>query len=190
MATAVLTNNRLGFGVGLSPWPEDYEITGQAWKRRGKRMDEMIEVIRGLTTGDYFEFHGEFYDIPSIKMCPAPSAPVPILIGGHSEAALKRAARVGDGWMHAGGDTDELARMIARLNELRAQYGREREPFEIHVISLDAFNVDGIQQLEDLGVTDAIVGFRDAYGKAQDTETLEDKVRNLELFAEHVMSKA
>jgi alkanesulfonate monooxygenase SsuD/methylene tetrahydromethanopterin reductase-like flavin-dependent oxidoreductase (luciferase family) len=90
---AALFDNRLGLGVGTSPWPEDYELMGVPFAMRGKRMDECIEIIKGLTTGEYFEFHGEFYDIPKTKMTPAPTKPVPILVGGHAEAALKRAAR-------------------------------------------------------------------------------------------------
>ena len=74
---AALFGNRLGLGVGTSPWPEDYEIMGVPFAKRGKRMDECIDVIRGLTTGDYFEYHGEFYDIPKIKMTPAPTKPMP-----------------------------------------------------------------------------------------------------------------
>ena len=99
-SVAVITNNRFGFGIGLSPWPEDFRVCGQDWHSRGKRMDEMIEIIRGFTKGGYFEFHGEFYDIERIKMAPVPSEPIPILIGGHSDPALRRAARTGDGWMH------------------------------------------------------------------------------------------
>ena len=65
-------------------------------------MDEQIEILRGLMGGNYFGFQGEFYDIPEIKLCPVPSKPVPILIGGHSNLALKRAAKIGDGWISAG----------------------------------------------------------------------------------------
>ena len=83
---AAVFGNRLGLGVGTSPWPEDYELLGVPFAKRGKRMDECIEIIKGLTSGDYFEFHGEFYDIPKTKMTPAPSQPIPILIGGHAEA--------------------------------------------------------------------------------------------------------
>ncbi len=184
---AVLTDNRFGFGVGLSPWPEDFRVTGSAWKARGKRMDEMIEIIRGLTTGRFFEFHGEYYDLESIKMCPAPSQPIPILIGGHAEPALERAARLGDGWMHAGGDGVELERLIKRLGELRVEYGTDKKPFEVHVISMDAYTPDGIHRLEDLGVTDAIVGFRNAYEK--DTMAVEQKIEALERFAEQVIAK-
>ena len=100
---AALFDNRLGLGVGTSPWPEDYELMGVPFAKRGKRMDECIDIIRGLTTGEYFEYHGEFYDIPKTKMTPAPTKPIPILVGGHADAALRRAAR-SDGWMHAGGD--------------------------------------------------------------------------------------
>ena len=187
-SVAVITQNRFGFGVGLSPWPEDFRVTGTDWRQRGKRMDEMIEIIRGLMTGGFYEFHGQFYDLESIKICPVPTRPLPILIGGHSEAALKRAARIGDGWMHAGGDAKELEAYIARLGELRREYGREREPFEIHVISLDAYTLDGIKRLEDLGVTDCIVGFRNAY--LTDSVPLQQKLDSIRQFGDNIIAKA
>ena len=189
-SVAVLTGNRLGLGVGVSPWPEDFQVSGQDWKSRGKRMDEMIEIIRGLATGEFYAFRGEHYEIESIQMCPVPTQPIPILIGGHSEPALRRAARLGDGWMHAGGDPDELKGLLTRLRELRAQYGRDKEPFELHVISMDAFSLDGIHRLEDFGVTDAIVGFRDAYSVGSDTGTLDQKIDQLQRFADDVIAKA
>jgi probable F420-dependent oxidoreductase len=187
-SVAVLTNNRFGFGVGLSPWPEDYRICGQAWEARGPRMDEMIAILRGLTKGGFFEFHGKHYDLPAVKICPVPTQPIPILIGGHAEPALRRAARIGDGWMHAGGDAAAMHGYLRRLNELRREYGRERAPFEVHVIAMDAFTLDGVRRLQDLGVTDAIVGFRNAYEK--DTQSLAQKKEALSRFADAVISKA
>ena len=71
--------------------------------------------------------------------------------------------------------------------ELRKEYGREKEPFEIHVISMDAYNPDGIKRLEDLGVTDAIVGFRNAY--EPDTVPLQQKIDTLKGFADSVIAK-
>jgi probable F420-dependent oxidoreductase len=184
---AALIGNRLCLGVGISPWPEDFEIMGVPFAKRGKRMDECIEIVKGLITGDYFEFHGEFYDIPKIKMTPAPTEPIPILIGGHADAALRRAARC-DGWMHGGGDPDELDRLLKRLNQFRDEEGKTG-PFEIHVISGDAFTVDGIKRLEDKGVTDVIVGFRMPYIVGPDPEPLDAKIGHLESFAERVIAK-
>jgi probable F420-dependent oxidoreductase len=188
-SVAVLTHNRLGFGVGLSPWPEDYAACGVAWEGRGRRLDEMIEIVRGLCSGGYYEHHGEFYDIPSVKICPTPTQPIPILIGGHSEPALRRAAKCADGWMHAGGgQAQDLDAALARLATLRREAGRESQPFEVHVISLDAYSLDGIKRLEDRGVTDAIVGFRNAYEK--DTQTLQQKIDALRRYADGVIAKA
>lgn len=185
---AALTGNRLGLGVGTSPWPEDYELMGVPFAKRGKRIDECIEIVQGLTTGEYFEFHGEFYDIPKTKMSPAPTEPIPILVGGHADAALRRAARL-DGWMHGGGtDPEELDRLIARVKQFREESGKTG-PFQIHVISMDAYTPDGIKRLEDKGVTDVIVGFRMPYIKGPDTEPLESKIRHLERYADKVMSK-
>jgi probable F420-dependent oxidoreductase len=187
-SVAVMTGNRLTLGVGLSPWPEDYRVTGTEWRRRGKRLDEMIEILRGLGSGEFFEYSGEFYQIPAIKLCPVPSEPLPILIGGHADAALRRAATVGDGWMHGGGIHEKLDDLLAKLARFRAEAGREREPFQIHVISMDAYTPDGVKRLEDQGVTDAIVGFRNAY--EPDRTPLQQKLDALRGYADKVIAKA
>jgi probable F420-dependent oxidoreductase len=187
MSLAVMTKNRFGFGIGISPWPEDFRICQQAWQGRGQRMNEMIEILRGLETGEFFGYKGEFFQLERIKMSPAPTERIPILLGGHADVALRRAARVGDGWMHAGGDADQLSGLIKRINELRQEYGREHLPFEFHVISLDGFSVDGVKRLEDQGVTDVIVGFRDLY--ARDSMDVDQKVAAVEAFANRVIDK-
>ena len=187
-SVAVLTQNRFGFGMGLSPWPEDFEVTGTEWATRGARMDEMIEIMRGLSRGGYFAYAGKYYQLPSVKLSPVPTRPIPFLIGGHAEPALRRAARLGDGWMHAGGDADTLTRLLARLRALRREYGREREPFEVHAISMDAYTPSGVRRLEDQGVTDVIVGFRNVYAK--DTQTLQEKLDALRGYAERVIARA
>ncbi|GAB2623855.1 LLM class flavin-dependent oxidoreductase [Nocardioides ginkgobilobae] len=186
---AHLSGGRLGLGVGLSPWPEDFEALGVPWEKRGKRMDECMDILKGLTTGEYFSYSGEFYEIESLKQCPAAPAPIPLLVGGHVDAALRRAVRKGNGWMHAGGDGEELDRLLVRLKEIREEEGDTRDDFEVHVISFDAYSVDGIKRLEDKGVTDCIVGFRVPYIKGPDTEPLETKIRNLEQYAENVIAK-
>jgi probable F420-dependent oxidoreductase len=188
-SVAALTGNRLTLGVGISPWPEDFEIMGVPFAKRGKRMDECMDIVRGLTAGDYFEYHGEFYDIPAIKICPTPSEPIPLLVGGHADAALRRAVVRGDGWMHGGGTTEELDALLAKIADIRRAEGLQDKPFQVHVISLEAYTLDGIKRLEDRGVTDVIVGFRVPYIVGPDTEPLERKIENLNRYADSVISR-
>jgi probable F420-dependent oxidoreductase len=188
-SVAVLTGNRLVLGVGTSPWQEDYTVLDVPFQRRGQRMDEEITVIRGLSAGGYFEHHGEVFDLPAVKISPVPTEPIPILLGGHGEAALRRAARVGDGWLHGGGDPGDLPGLLARLGELRRQEGTEHRPFEVHVISVDGFSVDGVRRLEDLGVTDVIIGFRWPYHVGPDPEPLAEKLASLRKFADRVIAR-
>jgi probable F420-dependent oxidoreductase len=188
-STAVLTGGRLVLGVGSSPWREDYEVLGVPWERRGRRMDEALAVVRGLSAGGYFEHHGEIFDFPAVKMAPVPGEPLPILIGGHGDAALRRAARVGDGWLLGGGDPADLPGLLARLAELRRAEGTANRPFEVHVISMEAYSVDGVRRLEDQGVTDVIVGFRWPYQTGPDREPLTDKIAHLRRYADEVIAK-
>ncbi|HLJ98522.1 MAG TPA: LLM class flavin-dependent oxidoreductase [Streptosporangiaceae bacterium] len=188
-SVAVLTGNRLLLGVGSSPWREDYDILAPGrWAARGKAMDESVAILRGLASGGYFEFHGATYDLPPVKMAPVPSEPIPVLVGGHSEAALRRAARIGDGWLHGGGDPAGLPGLLASLDRFRREAGRASDPFQVHVISLDAYSIDGVKRLEDQGVTDVIVGFRWPYQTGPDTEPLQDKLDNLRRYADKILA--
>ena len=189
-STAVLTGGRLVLGVGTSPWREDYEVLGVPWERRGKRMDEQLDILRGLSSGGYFDYHGEIFDIPAIKLAPVPSAPVPILIGGHGEAALRRAASCGDGWLHGGGNPADLPGLLTRLAELREQSGTADRPFEVHVIAADAYSADGVRRLADQGVTDVIVGFRWPYHTGPDTQELQPKLDALRRYADDIIAKS
>ncbi len=188
---AVMTGDRFVLGVGSSPWPDDYEIVGLPWAARGRRFDECIEVIRGLAAGGYFEYHGEFYDFPAIKMLPVPERTLPILVGGHAEVNLRRAARLADGWMGAGGMYEDLVPMVEHLNNFRREFGREREPFAIYATSAESFTADGIQRLEDLGVTHTAGGFGrfNPYGLETDPESLQEKIDNFNRYADDVIAK-
>ncbi|HEY3139711.1 MAG TPA: TIGR03619 family F420-dependent LLM class oxidoreductase [Acidimicrobiales bacterium] len=187
-SAAVLTGNRLALGVGVSPWLEDYTMTDTPWEGRGQRMDEAIAILQGLMAGGFHEHAGKTFDLPGIKMAPVPDQPVPILVGGHSDAALRRAARL-DGWMHGGGDPADLPRLLDRLRTFRAAEGREAAPFEVHAISLDAYTPDGVQRLEEQGVTDVVVGFRWPYTIGPDTQPLQEKLDLLRGYADDVIAK-
>lgn len=188
-SVAVLTNNRFDFGVGISPWPDDFAACQIPWEKRGKRMDEMIDILKGLMTGEYFSYEGEIFQIDSIKLCPAPSEPVPILIGGHAKPALRRAARVADGFIHVGGSLEEVAAVIGQIDEFRKEYGRDHLPFNYQAISLEALTVDGVRSFEDLGVQEMLVAFRSIYDGQPDSLTLEQKIGQIHEFADTVIHK-
>lgn len=156
-SVANLTGNRFGFGVGIGWAPEEFEWCGVPYAKRGKRVDEMIDVIKLVLGGGMVEFHGDFYDFDRLQMSPAPSEPVPFYVGGHTDVALKRAARVGDGWTSAMMTGAELAETIGRIEALRAEYGRVDGPFEYQAVCIDKFGVDGHRELAEAGVTDNIV---------------------------------
>lgn len=188
-SAAVLSNNRVGLGVGLSWIPEEFEWLGTSYETRGRRADEAIEIIVALLRGGMVEHHGEHYDFGRLQMSPAPSARVPIYVGGHSEPALRRAARLGDGWCSAFSTEEETKRFAARLRELRAEYGREKEPFEIQAVCPDVFDIDGYRRLEAAGVTDLITQPWYLYG-AGPMATLEEKKDGIKRFADEVFPRS
>ena len=156
-SVANLTNNRFGFGIGIGWAPEEFEWCGVPYAKRGKRVDEMIEVIKLVLAGGMVEFHGDFYDFEKLQMSPAPSKPVPFYVGGHTDVALQRAARIGDGWTSAMLTCDQLAEIIGKLKALLDERGRADDPFEFQAVCIDKFDVDGHRELVEAGVTDNIV---------------------------------
>jgi probable F420-dependent oxidoreductase len=150
---AYLSENRILLGVGVGWMKEEFELTGQNFHDRGKRMDEMIAVMRKFWTGDMVEHHGQFFDFPPMQMSPAPTAPIPIVIGGHSDAALRRAAR-NDGWFGADAyQPDELLPLLDKLAAYRRAEGTERAPFEVFVGLGVPPTVDLLRRLRDKGAT-------------------------------------
>ncbi|MFI5495191.1 TIGR03619 family F420-dependent LLM class oxidoreductase [Actinoplanes sp. NPDC051859] len=156
-SVAALTGNRFGLGVGLGWNPEEAQWCGTPFAERAGRSDEAIEVLRLILGGGMVEYHGKHFDFGRLQMSPAPTAPVPIYVGGHTEPALRRAARVSDGWTSAMIRLEDLRSIVTRLAELRADYGRADEPFEIQAVCIDAPGLDGFRRQADAGVTDAIV---------------------------------
>ncbi|WP_216216132.1 TIGR03619 family F420-dependent LLM class oxidoreductase [Amycolatopsis aidingensis] len=176
-SVAALTGDRFGLGLGVGWSPEEFAWCGAPYEHRGKRVDEAIEVLRLILGGGMVEYHGRFFDFGKLRMSPAPRARVPFYVGGHTEAALRRAARVGDGWSSAMMKFDDLDATIQRLRQLRGEFGRDGEPFEIQAVCIDRFGVDGYRQQAEIGVTDIItmpwvfegLGFDADIGKKKDS---------------------
>src|SRR6201995_5959123 len=151
------TNNRFGCGVGIGWATEEFEWCGVPYAKRGKRVDEIIEVIKLVLDGGMVEFHRDFYDFDKLQMSPTPSKPVPFYVGGHTDVALKRAARVSDGWTSAMMTCEQLGETIGKIKALLAEYDRADVPFEYQAVCIDKFGVDGHKELAEAGVTDNIV---------------------------------
>ena len=91
---------RLTFGVGVGGEdPHELEICGIDPRTRGRRMDESLGVLRALLAGTPVTHHGEFFDLDEALILPAPQPSIPIIVGGRSDVALRRAGRLGDGWI-------------------------------------------------------------------------------------------
>jgi alkanesulfonate monooxygenase SsuD/methylene tetrahydromethanopterin reductase-like flavin-dependent oxidoreductase (luciferase family) len=97
---AAIAPGRLVFGVGIGGEDRhEVSICGVDPASRGQRMDECLTVVRQLLTGQAVTFHGRFFDLDDAVIAPAPAEPIPIVVGGRSDAAIRRAARLGDGWL-------------------------------------------------------------------------------------------
>ena len=153
---ALLSGNRLALGVGTGWMREEFDALGREFAGRGRRMDEQIAVMRTVWRGGMVEHAGRHYRLPRLQMSPAPTAPIPILVGGASERALRRAATIGDGWVGAGNTPEEIPGILKRLGELRREAGRERAPFEVIVALTTPPDVDVFHRLEDQGVTGVV----------------------------------
>jgi probable F420-dependent oxidoreductase len=150
---AVLAEGRVSLGVGVGWMREEYELLGQDFGTRGKRLDEMIPALRELWRGGWVSWSGEYYQIPELMLEPHPEAPVPILCGGESEAALRRAARLCDGWVGYAYRWDDAVGYADKLTTLRREYGREGEAFDILLALLEPPTPDLYKRAQDAGIT-------------------------------------
>jgi probable F420-dependent oxidoreductase len=131
---AVLSGNRLRFGVGAGWCEDEFAQTGQDFATRGRRLDEMIGVLRQLWAGGPVEHHGDAFDFGPLSISPTPDRPVPVYIGGDSEPALRRAALLGDGWIgNRIYPEDELTALLTRLERHLGKH--DRTMADLHVIA-------------------------------------------------------
>jgi len=183
-ATATLTilsGNRFIFGVGTGWMKEEFDIYGVGFHDRGKRYDEMLTALGKLWTGKMVEHHGNFIDFPALEISPAPSAPVPIYMGGNARIVLERTARVADGWIGSGNTPDQVPGILANLRALRTQAGRAHLPFETVIGLTTPHDVDTFRRLEAEGMTTGISG--PFYVSLGASSTVDQKKRLMEDFA-------
>jgi probable F420-dependent oxidoreductase len=154
----VVSGGRLEFGIGASWLEEEWRAVGLDFHTRGRRVDEAVEVCKRLWTEAEVAHDGEFFRFDAVAFEPKPVQQPwpPILVGGESSAALRRAAHIGDGWIGMGHTFETAAEQIARLRELCREYGRVDAPFQVCVGGA-VTSPDDVKRWQDLGVTRLIV---------------------------------
>jgi probable F420-dependent oxidoreductase len=133
MATLdVLSGGRVVLGAGIGWLKEEFDIIGVPFKERGTRTDEAIEAMRVLWRDDQPTYHGRHFNFDDARLWPKPvEGVIPIVIGGHSEPAARRAGRLGDGFFPAARDVDENARVISVMRQAAEDAGRDPAAIEI-----------------------------------------------------------
>ena len=197
VATAsVLSSGRVSLGLAAGWMREEFELMGQDYDNRGPRLTEMMQALRELWKGGWVEWHGKYYDIPELMMEPHPETSVPILSGGHTDVALKRAARYCDGWIGNAYPWNEAVNYVSKLRGYLKDYGRENDPFEIIVGFYDVPSADLYKRAEEeLGVAGTMcmpwagmesISAGDHTGLQQSAERYRGPI---EEFAEAIVSK-
>jgi probable F420-dependent oxidoreductase len=187
VATAsVISGGRVTLAAGIGWMREEYELLGQDFTNRGKRLDEMIPALRELWRGGWVSWSGKYYRVPEMMIEPHPPSPVPIWCGGESEAALRRAARLCDGWVGFAYVWDDAVPYVEKLTKFRREYGRENEPFDILLALLDKPSVDLYKRAEDIGITALMCA---PWFAAPDSTDAERYREPIERFAEDIIAK-
>lgn len=175
---AYLAEGRVELGIGVGWCAEEFALMEQQFAGRGKRTDEMLELMRALWSPDWTEFDGDFYTTPRLEMQPTPPR-IPIYVGGLSDIALRRAARY-DGWIGDLITTDRAIAAAGRLRALRSEHGLAMDDFTILTPLTDAFTIADYQRAEDVGIS-GILTMPWMFYSGPDA-TLADKIDGMKRF--------
>lgn len=155
MATlAAISGNRVSLGAGSGWMTNEFRVAGVDFKTRGRRMDEMIDVMRLLWEGRMVQHHGEFFDFAALELGPKPSEKIPIYVAGASPLAMRRAVKKGDGWITGDVTRAEILESVVKMRKMLEEEGRQSDGFEI-IANLPA-DLDITKALIDHGVTSII----------------------------------
>ena len=154
----IVSGGRLEFGIGASWLEEEWKAAELDFHTRGRRVDEALEVCKRLWSDAEVSHDGEFFQFDAVSFEPKPIQKPwpPVLVGGESEAALKRAARAGDGWIGMAHTFESAEQSIARLRQLLADNDRADAPFQV-CLGGPVESANDVKRWEDLGVTRLIV---------------------------------
>jgi len=184
---ATFYEGRVCLGAGAGWMHEEFDVLGVNFQSRGKRFDESIAVLRKLWTGEMVEHHGRFFDLPPVQMRPVPRQPIPLYIGGATPAALRRAVRLGDGWLSPGQTLEQALETLARLRRLRTEAGREHDRFDTIMVLIGPPQLDSLKRLQDAGV-DGVVHYAFTHGIGPHS-TLAQKRAYLEDYANTIIAR-
>jgi len=151
---ACLSDGRVELGIGVGWCEEEFDLLGQQFAKRGRRTDEMLELMKQLWQPGWTEFDGEFYQTPRLEMMPTPPR-IPIYAGGLSDFALRRAAR-NDGWIGDLITLDQALASVERVRELRAEKGLTMDGFRVLTPLMDAFTIEHFERATAGGI-DSVV---------------------------------
>ncbi len=184
IATAdTLSNGRLLLGTAVGWLKEEFDALGVPWEHRGSRLEESVEVMRRLWSEAQVNHAGRFYQFNTVGFEPKPcNRTVPIFIGGENPAALRRAARIGDGWVGTVHTPETAATCVTELRALRDS----NRPFEITVSSETLPTVDTLHRYRDAGVDRVMFMARLL---SADKRTPAAAIEGLERFAGEVMHR-
>lgn len=150
-----LSGGRLELGLGVGWMKEEFDALGIEWARRGARNDEYIAAMRALWSGPHAEFHGDFVNFDPVTCSPRPvNSSIPILVGGDSEAALRRAVKIADGYFPGEGDAARLGELLGRLRAMAEANNRDPSSIEINTMfgAQIANPAAGVEEMAELGV--------------------------------------
>jgi len=170
----VLSGGRFTLGIGVGWLKEEFEALGIPWEARTARTEEHVEVLRKLWSEDVASFSGRFSSFERSKSFPKPvRGSIPIVIGGHSEAAARRAGRIGDGFFPAQGKPEELENLFKVMRKAAEEAGRD--PDNIEITAGGGFDEASVARMAALGVDRLVVP---TFGR-----TLDERIAGMESFA-------
>jgi alkanesulfonate monooxygenase SsuD/methylene tetrahydromethanopterin reductase-like flavin-dependent oxidoreductase (luciferase family) len=133
---AELAPGRLTLGVGIGGEDRhELEICGVDPRTVGRRMDESLQILRGLADGKPVSFDGEFFSVRDALVVPAPEPPIPLIVGGRSDAAVRRAGRFGDGWLGIWVSPRRFSSVVEQIREHAGHADRDPSAFA-HAINV------------------------------------------------------